>query len=463
MGKGKNHTDELFSSRLRHFEASPPKEAWEGISSTLKADRRRQQVVVFWRVAASVAVLTAIGTTFFLVNPPHDSTMAEGDIDVTEQRESTGTGTVTDSETIQGVTTEVLPEETVDTPPGERTGPVTKPAFATLIASTGAVEDQQVPGAFFQRQAAPDPVSGKRAAPFELTDPGEGLLAAHRYRVTPVPPPYDELDIFQDPEEEKSGRGTWSLGTQVTPLYSYRSLNGSGDAAATYFNQVEEGLLAYAGGVNIQYSPRRRLSVQSGVYYSKMGVIVGNAQYAQVAGGYSMLSMTDNLLAVSNSSGTIEAGGETGGGIFAVFTERSQGEVGTVVTDFSSVESLPASPGEVIQHFEYLELPVILRYRVLDRKLGFNVLGGMSTNFLVGRDAYFRLDGKKEFLGVTGNIKPVNYSSILGVGLDYAVSERLNFNIEPTFRYYLNSINESADLGSHPYSFGFYTGLRYSF
>jgi len=106
---------------------------------------------------------------------------------------------------------------------------------------------------------------------------------------------------------------------------------------------------------------------------------------------------------------------------------------------------------------------MILRYKLIDRKLGFNLLGGMSTNFLVGSNVYFQEDGTKEKIGKTTDIKTVNYSSIIGFGVDYAISKRLNINFEPTFRYYLNSINISSSINSHPYSMGIFTGISYYF
>jgi hypothetical protein len=100
---------------------------------------------------------------------------------------------------------------------------------------------------------------------------------------------------------------------------------------------------------------------------------------------------------------------------------------------------------------------------VIDRKIGFNFLGGLSTNLLVGSNAYYNENGNKVKIGETTDIKPFNYSSILGVGIFYTISKRLNINLEPTFRYYLNSINENSLIKSHPYSMGVFTGLSYYF
>ena len=449
MNKRKNHTDELFRSRLHQFDASPPPKAWQGIVSSLDSSRRKQRLVVFWRMAASVAALIAVGATFFLVRQSPEAS-------ITQQNQAV----------------QVVEQEMHDAGPGMRPetpaqGPIpvlakqeSKPSEEVLIIMEEAAYSAN-PGI-----ASMTPVHGYNAVLFGYEGPEDRMLIAHIQPLTPALDEDEGIDVFDEWGENTIDQyNKWAVGTQVTPLYSYRTLTGAGDAAAyaTYFNQVENGLLAYAGGINVNYSPRKRLAVQSGLYYSKMGMVVGNVQYVTTDAAYGASSWNKNLLAVQNSSGNIQSGSVPGGGFFYAMSDRAQNETTAIVDNLADFSNLPASGGEVIQHFEYLELPVILRYKVIDRKLGFNVLGGMSTNFLVGRDAYFQQEGEKEIIGFTGDLKTVNYSSVVGVGLAYAISSRLNVSVEPTFRYYLNSINELSSLSSHPYSLGFYTGLSYSF
>jgi hypothetical protein len=41
--------------------------------------------------------------------------------------------------------------------------------------------------------------------------------------------------------------------------------------------------------------------------------------------------------------------------------------------------------------------------------------------------------------------------------------DKINIRIEPSIKYYLNELNSSSPIESHPYSIGFYTGINYSF
>ncbi len=59
---------------------------------------------------------------------------------------------------------------------------------------------------------------------------------------------------------------------------------------------------------------------------------------------------------------------------------------------------------------------------------------------------------------------PSLFSSSLGMGMEYSITNNLSLNLEPTFRYYLNPFNNVAGLNNlHPYSFGIFSGLSYKF
>jgi hypothetical protein len=115
------------------------------------------------------------------------------------------------------------------------------------------------------------------------------------------------------------------------------------------------------------------------------------------------------------------------------------------------------------QSFSYLELPVSLKYKVIDKIIGINVIGGISYNLLVNNSAYTVVEGSKYLIGETEGLNPVSVSSSLGMGMEYKVSENFSLNLEPTFRYYLNPFNSTVSSGIHPYSFGLFSGLSYKF
>ena len=149
-------------------------------------------------------------------------------------------------------------------------------------------------------------------------------------------------------------------------------------------------------------------------------------------------------------------------------------DVNTTYSSYFNSESVPpndvsganiSKPAKysLIERLDYLEIPLILRYRLIDRKLNVYILGGMSTNVLINNDVY--IDNGSELVR-GGNIlmtRPVNYSSTLGMGLGYQISRKLTFALEPSFKYYLQSYTTTNTIISNPYSWGVFTGLAYRF
>ena len=95
--------------------------------------------------------------------------------------------------------------------------------------------------------------------------------------------------------------------------------------------------------------------------------------------------------------------------------------------------------------------------------MDFQVMGGFSTNFLMGNKAFIWLDDEKISIGRTTDIYTFNFSSTFGMSFEYGLSKKLSLNLEPTFKYYLNSVNKRTLLLTHPYSIGIFSGLSYNF
>jgi hypothetical protein len=118
---------------------------------------------------------------------------------------------------------------------------------------------------------------------------------------------------------------------------------------------------------------------------------------------------------------------------------------------------------EIEQKFQYVEVPFLMRYKVVDRTIDINILGGFGANFLVGNDVLLNYGSTKEVIGTMNGLNAVNYTGTIGFGIEYPVMKRINIHLEPSFRYYLNEMNSNSTVESHPYSFGIFTGINYSF
>jgi hypothetical protein len=71
---------------------------------------------------------------------------------------------------------------------------------------------------------------------------------------------------------------------------------------------------------------------------------------------------------------------------------------------------------DIQQVFRFLELPVMLRYKVIDRKVGLNLTGGVAYGFLVDNTAYTG-EGSDLISGSHEGINTFNLSSQVGLGM----------------------------------------------
>ena len=65
-------------------------------------------------------------------------------------------------------------------------------------------------------------------------------------------------------------------------------------------------------------------------------------------------------------------------------------------------------------------------------------------------------------IGEANNINSTSYSANFGLGLDYSLSKQWNINLEPQFKYQLNTFNNTSG-NFRPFFIGVYTGLSFKF
>lgn len=486
MGEKKNHTDRAFRDALRRYQADPPESVWTGITDSLEAKRRKSRVILFKRLAAAAAVLIAAGGTWILVQRSQDAALVSSEVQPAgTESVQPGAGQVPETGTEEGgirVSRESgMPQETgqeersVDESPEEP--PALKPqetiadnGLAELppdrargTGSTG-VERAEEQGESVPAEPEEPPVPVNRLIA-DIQVPDIPLdLAVNRRPALIITDEEQGIDVFEEfGEKGKADRKKWGIGGQVSPVYSYRNLSTTENTqyAAGNLNDIENGIVSYAGGLNLNFYPSRRFGLQSGIYYSRLGMSVGS-EYLASAQDASYQVFPPPKESQGNSTGMIDIGDQPSDRkdefIYTNSPDTWDNEPTTEVADEPEIQQ-----GKILQHFEYLEVPLILKYRIVDRRLGLNLLGGLSTNFLVGSDVYLQEGQDREYIGTTEELNPVSYSSVLGLGLQYSLSRHVSLSMEPTFRYYLNSVNPAPGLGSHPYSLGFFTGVSYLF
>jgi hypothetical protein len=266
-------------------------------------------------------------------------------------------------------------------------------------------------------------------------------------------------DLPYNPENIAAKVNRWSIAAMASPTY-YSRINSGGDELSSQLMSTEQPLFSYSGGVSFSYKISKRFSIQSGLYYSSLGQKVDGISSFSGFGQYNT-SKGDHSFEVLTANGTVFTSNPD------VFLSSNNAD--RIVTAYTKdvfdpkKASLQPVSNSLSQNFSYLEFPVVVRYKIVDKTIGINLIGGLSYNLLVHNTVTTTLDGNVYPVGDTKGLNPLSLSSSLGMGVEYNLSGNLSLNLEPTFRYYLNPFSVSTGTFMHPYSFGIFSGVSYKF
>jgi hypothetical protein len=212
-----------------------------------------------------------------------------------------------------------------------------------------------------------------------------------------------------------------------------------------FSNNSKTGEVNTSYGVNVSYNLNKKLSIRTGLSSLNLSYDTNDVVlYEGVSGSNSAQSALKNIN-LSNGNETLTA-----------FSANNL-VVGQIDNSIS-----PQSKAAISQRISYFEIPVELNYRIGSKKLGLNLIAGFSSFILDGNEVYSEFNEEKTYIGEANNIKNMSFSTNFGVGLDYKFSEKVKFNLEPTFKYQLNAF-ENTSGNFNPYIIGIYTGFSYKF
>jgi hypothetical protein len=429
MDDRSRNIDIIFRNGLKEFEVLPPPEVWENVSPTLV---RKQRSLNTYRIAAMIAILvslTALAAWFtnsvsLSINGPalamNQETMPGGSyvIPVNLGKKISSNQNSILSEPVQARAPQIVGENFIIYPVVLSSDVTTStPVDISLEMGTPPSKSKVL---FSERK--------------EVT----GILAASEKQKQPSP-------------------GKWTIAAMASPDY-YSSV--SSGQTASELSRSEQGMTSFSGGMGVTYKMNRRVSIQSGLIYSSIGQKVsGVASYS----GFDRYNTSkgEGAFTVQTLSGTIVT---TNPNVFLKDNVSTRVISQYTSNTFDPVKANLAQVNNYItQNFRYVEIPVMLRFKAIDKAIDINLIGGLSYNLLVGNSAFTFINGVKLPVGKTEGLNMSNLSSAFGLGLEYSLSGNISLNLEPTFRYYLTPFGNLSGSSVHPYAFGVFSGLSYKF
>lgn len=465
----KTNMDNSIREKLEGFSVTPPPHLWDSIQGEMAAQKRKKRMAyIGWVSAAAVVVFAFLAGWFF--NERSGQVMP-----VSVEQQST-------QPVAKERTPETVPAETaVETAPAVdlaenttretdaktyRSKPV-EPVAAT-VNNTAATSF----AASFERFSL-ELLEGIEA--FFGTDDQPVRLAENRTRQQETPLAADEMKMAEnirnisETAEKETG---WILGMNISPGYASHTASHTDSYAQNMTYSGESGNSNMGAGLSVQYKTGKKLRIESGIYYAQNGqrsnpnlnlfAFGPNADYAY--SGAEMLDAGQQAFAnaVDVSSSGIHMNSTAG--IIKMKAAPQGAEVSArLESSKSDYSNTLYANGEFSQVFEFVEIPLYLRYSLVDKKIGVELLGGLSAGVVVGNNAYIDNQYGLQNIGSTEDISTLNVSGTVGVGVNYALGKHFSLAVEPRLNYYLNSINTNPDVEFRPYRMGVFTGLYYEF
>lgn len=193
-------------------------------------------------------------------------------------------------------------------------------------------------------------------------------------------PPSNLLSKIPDPESNVQQNKAWMVSSLFSPDLNF----GGGQSLSTALNESTQGRMQYSAGVRLSYAINERWSVQSGVLYSDRGQqLMPRGEQDNYVGNPSFM------------------------------------RVGAPVEIKSQI----------------IDIPVVMRYKIVGNKLRWFLHSGISANLTGGAS-----------------------SLLMGTGTEFAPGNGFSISVEPTLRRMVETLPNMR-----PNSVGILTGVNYRF
>ncbi|MFT5753176.1 MAG: hypothetical protein ACI924_000384 [Flavobacterium sp.] len=244
-------------------------------------------------------------------------------------------------------------------------------------------------------------------------------------------------------EKEKEMQDRWAVSSNASPVYFNSSSNGS-----PLDSKFESNEKSYNNklsvGVGVSYAINDKISLRTGLNTVNLNYNTRGVVFYQDANAREIQNVSKNqrgsLINVENKSTEI----------------NSSVEINQFGNDVKKYD------GELNQQMGYIELPFELSYKILDKKIGVDFVGGMSTLFLNKNNVSLISNGMDIEIGEASNLNKVHFSSNVGVSFKYSFLNSFDINFNPMFKYQHNTYTDNSG-NFKPYFIGLYSGLSYKF
>lgn len=489
--------DNLFKEKFKNFSETPDEKVWENIEASLNKKKKKRVVPIWWQLGGAAAALALL---FYFISPfgNDDQDTTPTIVDVEEKMEKNPQradeneiGTVKISpESQESQIVENEPNIVSEGQNNSSEGRSNRNAVNTKDRSLGipkqhkglrSIEtladnnNSKEKGKLVQKDGdtgnvlpeLPMESGGEVVAndkvqetaedkpattePTDTTFEKDGMAIAENKEEEGKKSIYEAIEEQKELEKEvaqvkKTDR--WAMGPSVAPVF-FGSVGEGSPIHSNFASNSKSGNLNLSYGLTVTYNVSKKLSIRSGVHRVDYGYDTNDVVFTS-----SLTTSTNQLIDNINYAQTSRN----------LVVESKNNEVTALSDNTNALVAGTAQPfeGRMVQQLGYVEVPMELNYALVDKKFGVNLIGGFSSLFLVDNAVSLESDQLITEMGEANNANDISFSTNIGVGFNYEISQKLQLNVEPIFKYQLNTFSETAG-NFRPYAVGVYSGLRFRF
>ena len=199
-------------------------------------------------------------------------------------------------------------------------------------------------------------------------------------------------------EVEKEKRSRWAVSTNASPVY-FNSISEGSSLDSQFSKNSKEFETTMSYGIGAVYQISNKFSFKTGV-----NALTFNYNTDNVLFNTRLNSVTNNIKTLDRNSNSENLA------FSAINSKSDLGDALILLTE---------SKGSIKQELSYVEVPLELSYKILDKKFGIDLIGGVSTLFLNANSISLISDGMEMNIGKANNLNDIHFSSNVGLGFKY--------------------------------------------
>jgi hypothetical protein len=461
MSDQNKHIDRIFQESFKHFEAQPSNAVWDKIQGQLQTKKKR--IFPFWLKSAGIAasLLLAFGLGYFLQPNPTNQQNSFTNFNIADAKFSIPTNFSTNFEKANQLLNSIIDEtNTLNT---------TITSFNSEIASNSSSteanynENKTTKNEPLQNEeiASIEPIPSSPDAVFSTEEENqfsknladilqtsflsdfnlsgntseENKLASLENQIEEKRQ-FDELLEQNEVVQTTESLDRWFLKPVLSPIFNAGN-NASSALGAEVASNSSSGDVSFSYGMQVGYKLNKKWSIRAGINQVNTSYTTEDVIYAPAASAFMPANETS---------------------IYGLFSQDYyENDISTGDNRIFSEE------GSLNQQMNFVEIPLEVEYALLgDSKFGVSLTGGASTLFLTQNALVMNTSDGGINIGEAQNINQTSFSTNIGLGINYRISKKLQFNVEPAFKYQINTFRGS-NLNFNPYFFGVYSGLQFQF